>query len=242
MKDRPWFSGPRENLEHGISLLETDSDKNRRLAMLSIDNAVELMVKTFLGLPRRVTGLNLARQKLNEISESFPKLLDALEEHAGDKLSGIDLGEIEWYHRLRNQLYHQGNGLTVEKDKVLVYAELAQILFSNLFGADAGVRRGGANERLGRFMNGWARLEQILSEFVIKRSTHTQGMISMKALPALRLLRLEGLMDSRLADEIDDLRELRNQIVHQRIDIDKALSAEVLRKLESIIKQLKKET
>jgi uncharacterized protein YutE (UPF0331/DUF86 family) len=64
----------------------------------------------------------------------------------------------------------------------------------------------------------------------------------MKALPALRLLRLEGLMDSRLADEIDDLRELRNQIVHQRIDIDKALNAEVLRKLESIIKQLKKET
>ena len=40
-------------------------------------------------------------------------MLDALEQYAAPKLAGIDLGEIEWYHRLRNQLYHQGNGLTV---------------------------------------------------------------------------------------------------------------------------------
>ena len=87
---------------------------NRRLAMISIDNSVELMVKTFLGLPKRVTGLQIGREKYREISESFPKLLDALEEHCSDKLDGVDLGIIEWYHRLRNELYHQGNGLTVE--------------------------------------------------------------------------------------------------------------------------------
>lgn len=160
------------------------------------------MIKTYLGLPRRVTHLDLSRQKFNEICESFPKLLDALEEHAGDKLRGIDLGDIEWYHRLRNQLYHQGNGLTVEKGKVRVYAELAQILFRNLFGFDVGIRRAGADERLGRFMNGWTRLEQILSNFVIKRSANMQGVISMTARPALRILRLEGLIDSRLEDQI----------------------------------------
>jgi hypothetical protein len=37
-----------EILLHGISLLKHDTDTNRRLAMLSIDNDVELMVKTFL--------------------------------------------------------------------------------------------------------------------------------------------------------------------------------------------------
>jgi hypothetical protein len=70
--------------------------------------------------------------------ENFPMLLDALEKYAASKLDGIDLGEIEWYHRLRNQLYHQGNGLTVERDKVEVYAELANVLFTNLFGFSAG--------------------------------------------------------------------------------------------------------
>jgi hypothetical protein len=48
---------------------------------------------------------------------------EAVEKYAQDKLSGFNLGEIEWYHRLRNQLYHQGNGLTVELEKVEVYAE-----------------------------------------------------------------------------------------------------------------------
>jgi hypothetical protein len=63
---------------HGISLLEHDSDTNRRLAMLSIDNSVELMLKTFLGLPQRVTGIRLGRKELEEIGESFPRLLDAV--------------------------------------------------------------------------------------------------------------------------------------------------------------------
>ena len=136
MPSSPWSSGPGEILQHGLSLLRKDSDSSRRLAMLSIDNAVELMLKTYLGLPKRVTGLHITRGKYAEFSESFPKLLDAIEEYGSDKLDGIELGEIEWYHRLRNQLYHQGNGLTVELEKAKVYAELARILFKNLFGAD----------------------------------------------------------------------------------------------------------
>ena len=106
----PWASGPGEILRHGIELLSKDSDTNRRLAMIIIDNSVELMIKTFLGLPKRVTRLEISRRDLPEVPESFPALLDALERFASDKLNGIELGEIEWYHRLRNQLYHQGNG------------------------------------------------------------------------------------------------------------------------------------
>jgi hypothetical protein len=131
---RPWASGPGEILAHGIALLRRDSDTNRRLALLSIDNAVELTIKTYLGLPRRVSSLNLSRREYDEICESFPRLLDALNTHAADRLGELDLGEIEWYHRLRNQLYHQGNGLTVEKEKVVVYARLAEVLYENLFG------------------------------------------------------------------------------------------------------------
>src|SRR5690242_17794460 len=104
-RNQPWASGPAEILQHGINLSQKDTDTNRRLAMLSIDNAVELMIKTYLGLPKRVTGVQISRAEFADINESFPKLLDALENHAGEKLNGIDLGEIDWYHRLRNQLY-----------------------------------------------------------------------------------------------------------------------------------------
>src|SRR5260370_27689088 len=117
----PWGSGTGEILRHGLELLNKDSDTNRRLAMISIDNAVELMIKTYLGLPKRVTGLTISRREFSEVSESFPSLLDALEKHAAEKLAGIDLGEIECYHRLRNELYHQGNALTVSHLKLKVY-------------------------------------------------------------------------------------------------------------------------
>ena len=131
---RPWSSGPMEILQHGINLLNKDSDTNRRLAMLSIDNSVELMIKTYLGLPQRVTGVRLSRKEYEEVSESFPRLLDAIEKHAQDKMKGFDISEMEWYHRLRNELYHQGNGLTVEREKVLAYAEIGKGLFRQLFG------------------------------------------------------------------------------------------------------------
>ncbi len=124
MNSTPWASGPREILEHALSLLREDSDVNRRLAMLAVDNAVELMVKTYLGLPKRITGISLPRKDFEAISQSFTRLLDTLENVASEKMIGINLGEIEWYHRVRNELYHQGNGLTVVREKVVVYAEL----------------------------------------------------------------------------------------------------------------------
>jgi hypothetical protein len=103
------------------------------VGLISIDNAVELMIKTNLGQPARALGIHIPRRRLDEISESFPALIDALEEFAKDRLGTIDLSDIEWFHRVRNQLYHGGNGLTVEKQKVVVYAELAEELFNNLF-------------------------------------------------------------------------------------------------------------
>ncbi len=84
----PWATGPGEILRHGLELLESDSDTNRRLAMISIDNAVELMIKTFLGLPKRVSGITISRKDYQDMAESFPRLLDGLEEHAPDKLDG----------------------------------------------------------------------------------------------------------------------------------------------------------
>jgi hypothetical protein len=126
----PWARGPGEILQHGLALLHKGSAVHRRLALICIDNSVELMVKTFLGLPKRITGLDIARN----LRESLPRLLELLAEHAADKLVGVDLGLIEWYHRLRNELYHQGNGLSIERDKVAGYAEQARLLFQNLFG------------------------------------------------------------------------------------------------------------
>jgi hypothetical protein len=218
----PWASGPGEILRHGLSLLKKDSDTNRRLAMISIDNAVELMIKTYLGLPKRITGLAITRKEFTEISESFPSLIDGLEQHAPDKLDGIDLGTIEWDHRLRNELYHPGNGLTVERDKVEIYAELANRLFKNLFGEELLPHATPETELLGEFLGAWVLLEGGLREMASRHSL--TGEVRSNILHNMRFLENAAILDKAQIAELNHIRQVRNEIVHGQVDYKQALS------------------
>jgi hypothetical protein len=234
----PWASGPGEILQHGLSLLRSDSDVNRRLAMIAIDNAVELTIKTYLGLPKRITGLTISRKEFAEIAESFPSLLDAIEKYAQDKLAGVSLGEIEWYHRLRNQLYHQGNGLTVERDKVEVYAELANVLFKNLFGFELLHSAKGSQQLLGEFMELWVQLEAGLVSMAHDHSlAGAQGRNAMWAAEHLH----GDLMSTENKKEFQELRQLRNQVVHGKADHRTAITPAVIARLKVLLEQYKEE-
>jgi hypothetical protein len=228
----PWASGPKEILKHALELLRKDTDTNRRLALIIADNAVELMVKTFLGLPKRVTGLHIARAKLQEISESFPKLLDALEEHASDKLNGVNLGEIEWYHRLRNQLYHDGNGLTVDREKVQVYAELAKLLFQRLFDEELPVDLGPDAAPLGDFLSRWAQFERGLinySEFVADTYGRTPNVLA-----AAKVLVEEDKMSLSTFEKFRKVLDVRNKLVHGQAERQSLLTPEILSGLDAL--------
>lgn len=238
IRDNPWASGPAEILKHAMSLLETDSDTNRRLAMILTDNAIEQTIKAFLNLPKRITGISISRKRLQEISESFPALLDALEEHASDKLEGIDLGVIEWYHRLRNELYHQGFGLTVERDKVEIYMEHGQILFKNLFGISLFEKEEDKTPLLGRFIELWGRLEVSLTS-----TLETVTLPSQKHRPIIdiaRSLRDGGIITEKEYATIIDLRIVRNLVVHGQQNHQQALTEELVAKLEEIVISLEK--
>lgn len=160
----PWADGPRELLQHAVDHLGEGGDFDRRIAMVSVDNAVELTVKTYLGLPKRAcVGSRPSRKQLQKASESFPVLLNLLEQHASDRLVGVSLDDIEWYHRIRNQLYHSGNGITVEKSKVEIYLELAMSLFESLFDAPPELSHAGAvRTKTGEFLKAWLNLERQL--------------------------------------------------------------------------------
>jgi len=234
--EQPWTSGPAEVLQHGLGLLGEDTGTNRRLALIAIDNAVELSVKTYLSLPKRVTGLAIPRKRLEEISESFPSLLDALEEFASDKLKGVDLASIEWYHRLRNQLYHQGYGLSVERDKVEIYAELANALFKNLFGASVVVQRSEDARLLGRFIQLWPRLESALASIASDHSL--TGRRRGTLLDTVRFIRGAHILPDADLDEIERLRRIRNEVVHGVVDYKTVLDKTMVDGLERFVRSL----
>lgn len=239
MTSQPWAAGPKEILEHGIALLRKDSDKNRRLALLAVDNAVELTIKTYLGLPKRINGIAVPRKEYAEFSESFPKLLDAVEQYASNKISGIDLGEIEWFHRLRNQPYHQGNGLTVDRDKVEIYSELAKLLFENLFNAQLTFAPEDQHQLLGEFLAAWVGFERMTGSLIDKNEELLGASKSRLRPPMMAINELArvGIFESADAAEIDALRRIRNEVVHGMSDYKVVVNRSVIKKLEEITRK-----
>ena len=211
-EQQPWATGPHEILHHALELMREDTDTNRRLAMSLVDNAVEQMIKTYLNLPKRINGLTIPRARRQQIADSFPNMLDALEEFAADKLVGVDLGTIEWYHRLRNQLYHEGFGLTVTRDNVNVYSELANSLFKNLFGFDVVEPQStGINDRIANLIQLWNKLERGLIE-----TASDNDLLGQRRSPidTIRFLNGAGIVDDDEYNELNQLRQIRNAVVH----------------------------
>lgn len=235
-ENQPWVSGAAEILEHGLRLLGEDNSTNRRLALIAIDNAVELSIKTYLGLPKRVTGISVPRKRLGEISESFPSLLDALEEFGSDRLAGVDLASVEWYHRLRNQLYHQGYGLSVEREKVEVYAELAISLFKNLYGTSIVVEKSEDASLLGRFVQLWPRLEFALASIAADHSLlgRPRGLVT----DVLRFLRNGNILPEAELKQVERFRRVRNEVVHGVTDYRTALDKPLVDEFDRLVRGL----
>lgn len=78
-----------------------------------------------------------------------------------EKLAGIDLQELQYYHRLRNLMYHEGNGIMVEPDRIDAYLQIARLLFRQLFGVElppAVLPQ--PTTALGAFLSAWAEFER----------------------------------------------------------------------------------
>jgi hypothetical protein len=136
--EHTWASGAIELLRHADSHINLETAFDRRIAFISIDNAVETMMRTFVSLPQSKSGVRIGRSKVDEVENSFPGLTALLWEYAGGRLTGIDDADIEHYHRIRNKLYHDGTGLSVDEQYLLAYRQIAVLLLKSLFGVDLG--------------------------------------------------------------------------------------------------------
>jgi len=134
----PWQSGPTELIRYALDYLHHPSDFSQRIAFLFLDVGVETLFKTFLELPEEVTGAELSYGKRREAVEerSFHQLVKGVKEAAGERLDGINLAHVQFYHGLRNKLYHQGNGITVPVDHAKGYASIAVELLRRLLSVD----------------------------------------------------------------------------------------------------------
>ncbi len=170
MTQNPWLSGCYELLEHGIEHFLNDTEFDRRLAMISIDNALELAVKTYISRNLRV--LNIKRKDYNNIKRDFSKLLSFILRVVPNKVSEQELSSIEHNHELRNNLYHEGIGISVNKEIVKSYTEEAISLISKLYEVDLSnlVNKVGIFNFIKKFNileKGWQRIKSSMLIFIL---------------------------------------------------------------------------
>lgn len=211
MSIQPWIKGPLELLKHGLDHLKAGGGFDQRMAMISIDNSVELMIKTYINLPKRITGINLSRKKYEEVSQKFPDLISTLENLAPEKIVGIELGEIEWFHRIRNNLYHNGNGITIDKEMVQIYSENAKTLFYNLFKLNVeDFMEGSPSSLIGEFFKLWAFLEQNIALLYSEAGLKNYNNANM----AVEALFKKRVINDSFMKDFNSMRQFRNATVH----------------------------
>ena len=244
--ENPWATGPGEMLQHGLQLLRKDSDTNRRLALILIDNSVELMIKTYLTLPTRITGLSISRKQKETFVNSFPNLLSALEENAKDKVRGVNLGHIEWFHRLRNTLYHEGNGITIEKTKVVTYANIADQLFENLYGSRLVENISNNPEVTAEFLSYWSILDEYYHFKVTRKDyvDHQKGKLDEDLFGLAEEVQVHGwvldVLDQSEIEDISSINDIKNNLVLGTQDYETEEVCHIIERMKIYISKLKK--
>ena len=208
IRNKPWATGPKELMDHADSHIKSDKAFDHRIALISIDNSVELMIRTYLSLPKRDRGRDGPSRKKMESASGFPDLLDLLEEYAEDLITGIELGDIEWYHRIRNNLYHEGNGITVDKEQLVSYREIARVLYQNLFNIKMEPVAKGPT---GVFLENWAELENRIRTAALKHITKPHHRPPEQL---VQILRDNNIIDEKFVSSFNSLRKTRNSLAH----------------------------
>jgi hypothetical protein len=204
--EHTWASGSIELLRHADSHTHLETAFDRRIAFISIDNSVETSIRVFLSLPKSKSGISVTRKDLDSVENSFPGLLSLLWAHAGPRLTGIEEADIEHYHRIRNTLYHNGTGLSVDEQYLLAYRQIAVLILKNLFGVDLGEPKPAPT--LERLIVLWNQIEEGLNALLKKKGIDRGHTFSWEQAKAASLL------DQNDIEALIELRQIRNKQVH----------------------------
>ncbi len=123
--DKPWQIMPAKLIKLGVSHADKDTDFDHQLAFLLLDIGVETVLKTYLVQKKQIVE-----------NISFPDLLSKVRNEVQKSKIEVDLESIDYFHKVRNKLYHQGDGVKPTNENLKRYSELAEEVISSLLGVD----------------------------------------------------------------------------------------------------------
>lgn len=132
----PWSNGPFELLVHAEGHLRSGEDFDRRIALISFDNAIEVAITTYLTLhPIQRSGRTYPRADVERWLSNYHSKLDFYEAELATRsiLWLVEKSHIIWAHDHRNEQYHGGHKGTPEKNVLKIIRDAALWVFSILF-------------------------------------------------------------------------------------------------------------
>lgn len=229
--NKTWALGAIELLGHADGHIKLDTAFDKRIAFISIDNSVEVTIKTYLSLPKQFFGLDRpSKKELDECNNTFTNYLSLLFKYADKKLIGIEPGDIEHYHRIRNKLYHDGTGLGVDQQYLNAYFTIAKLLLKRLFGIDFQEQKEDAS--LEKLILNWNYIEEYLAKIFATDLVHADTYKWEEAVS-------KGLLTMDIIKNVTELRLSRNRIVHSK-SIDSTDLVNTFNRSKYILKELQK--
>ena len=132
----PWTDGPFELLVHAESHLRAGDDFDRRIALISFDNAIEVAITTYLTLhPIQRGNRQYKNADVEQWLTSYHTRLDflGLELTARTLAWEVEQAHIIWAHTQRNEQYHGGNKGVPDKRCLGIIRKAALWIFGVLF-------------------------------------------------------------------------------------------------------------
>lgn len=133
---KPWAARPFELIHHAEIHYRRGSDYDRRLALISFDNSIEVSITTYLALnPIQRGDRQYDRKDVEKWMNNFHSKLDffVMEIQKRSLPEYKEKAEIIWYHDQRNEHYHGGRFGVPEKETLDGIRQVALWVFSVLF-------------------------------------------------------------------------------------------------------------
>ena len=133
---KPWAYGPFELLLHAELHLRNGDDFDRRIALISFDNAIEVAITTYLSLhPIQRQNRTYPRADVEQWLENYHTKIDFfMSEIEGRSLPvEYEKADIAWYHDVRNGQYHGGSATIPQERELQGIRKAALWIFSILY-------------------------------------------------------------------------------------------------------------
>jgi len=133
---KPWAYGPFELLIHAELHMRDGQDFDRRMALISFDNAIEVAITTYLSLhPIQRQNREYPSAQVEQWLHDYHSKIDffMIEIQQRSVACECEKADIIWYHNVRNGQYHEGAATIPQERELQGIRKVALWIFSVLF-------------------------------------------------------------------------------------------------------------